>query len=145
MTCYYDSSLLLSALLEKESQFVDIWDQFPTRVSSNILKIECIISIRRAGKMQNLSPESTWVIDRINSLDKYFSFITLKYLDNSIEDIIQNNYKLADCRSLDAIHLATAEYFKPYISGPYVIGTLDRRMRKSAKESGYRLIPELHD
>jgi hypothetical protein len=144
MALYYDSSLILSAILEESRDFdlAAAWDNVPIRLSSNLLQIECIIGIRRAGGILNLRPDDDWIGCRIELLDRYFDGIHFKITDSSIEKIIRHNSAIAHCRSLDAIHLATALYFKPNLDEPLHIGTLDQRLRKSARDLGFELFPE---
>ncbi len=64
-----------------------------------------------------------------------------KRIDDDILDIIRKNAFLANCRSLDAIHVATALYFKPYQDEPIQIVTLDSRMRETAGKAGFTVLP----
>ncbi len=144
MVCYYDSSVMLSAVLEekRDYDYTLLWDNVSTRLSSNLLKIECIIGVRRAGLMQGLDPDNEWVTQRIDILEQYFNGIYFKLIDDSIEKTIRKCTALADCRSLDAIHLATALYFKPHLEEPVFISSLDKRMRAVASKLGFKLFPE---
>ncbi len=144
MAFYYDSSLLLSALLEEDHQ-VDTsaaWDDVGLRLSSNLLRIECIIGIRRSAILQKKGPGSEWVSHRIDLLDQFFNGMHFKIIDDSIEKTIRSNPAIARCRSLDAIHLATALYFKPNIDEPLYLASLDKRLREAAGELGFKLFPE---
>ncbi len=144
MALYYDSSLLLSAILEEDRDidFAAAWDDVTIRLSSNLLQIECIIGIRRAGGILNMSPDAEWISHRIDLLDRYFDGIHFKNMDSSIEKIIRDNPAIAHCRTLDAIHLATALYFKPNLDEPLHMGSLDQRLRKAAGDLGFELLPE---
>jgi hypothetical protein len=144
MAFYYDSSLILSAILEEDRivDFAASWDNLTIRLSSNLLQIECIIGIRRAGALLNLSPDDDWIGRRIDILESYFSGIHFKIMDSSIEKTIRDNSSIARCRSLDAIHLSTALYFKPNLDEPLYIATLDHRLRKAADELGFDVFPK---
>ncbi len=144
MALYYDSSLILSAILEEERDFdlAAAWDNVTVRLSSNLLQIECIIGIRRAGGILNLSPDDEWIGRRTDLLDRYFDGIHFKIMDSSIEQIIRGNPAIAHCRSLDAVHIATALYFKPNLDEPLRMGSVDQRLRKSARDLGFELFPE---
>ncbi len=144
MALYYDSSPILSAILEEERDFdlAAAWDNVTVRLSSNLLQIECIIGIRRAGGILNLSLDDEWIGRRIDLLDRYFDGIHFKIMDSSIEQIIRGNPAIARCRSLDAVHIATALYFKPNLDEPLRMGSLDQRLRKSARDLGFELFPE---
>jgi len=144
MALYYDSSLLLSAILEEDRDinFAAAWDDVTIRLSSNLLQIECIIGIRKAGDILNMSPDDEWTSHRIDLLDRYFDGIHFKNMDSSIEKIIRDNPAIAHFRSLDAIHLATALYFKPNLDEPLHMGSLDQRFRTAAGDLGFELFPE---
>ena len=144
MACYYDSSIILSVILEEKGDFDPalIWDDVTIRLSSNLLKVECIVGIRKAGFLQNLSAEDEWVTHRVDLLEQYFNGIHFKMMDSSIEDMIRKNAKLAGCRSLDAIHLATALYFQTHLEEELQIASLDKRLRKVAAGFGFKLQPD---
>jgi hypothetical protein len=63
----------------------------------------------------------------------------MKHIDETIESIIFHEPVLAECRSLDAIHLATAVFFQKYTSRPLLIATLDTRMRETAMKLGFKV------
>ena len=134
MACYYDSSFILAAILQNEdnAEFLKIWDEDSIRLSSNILRIECIISIRRLGKSDG-KKNKEWEKQSIQAVYDYFTHITFRKYDEEIEKLINNDDRFSLCRTLDAIHLATAFYFKPYIKDDIIICTLDKRMRETAQ------------
>lgn len=142
MAAYFDSSLILSALFEEREDldYDSLWRQ-DIRLSSNILKIEGIIGIRRAGQIQKLQPEDPWVQQRIIVFEQYVTSMNLKYLDQDIEQAIQDEPRYAGCRTLDAIHLATAGYFQKKLNQTVWICTLDLRMRTVAQGLGFKLLP----
>jgi predicted nucleic acid-binding protein len=144
MACYYDSSFFLSYVIEEKPK-EDLklyWEEDSVRLSSILLPIECIIAVRRAAKVLNIKPSDNWVINRIKIISEYIDYINLKVIDSSIKKIIQSEIKLSDCRSLDAVHLATALYYKPYLSEPLAICSLDKRMRYVAKKLDFKIIPQ---
>lgn len=59
----------------------------------------------------------------------------------AIEELIHLTPALADCRTLDAIHVATALHFKPYGEDPLEVVTLDRRMKQLAVTLGFKVQP----
>jgi predicted nucleic acid-binding protein len=144
MVYYYDSSILLSFILEEKRDIdpVSVWDGVSTRLSSNLLKIECIVGIRRSGIIQDLNPDDDWVNLRIGMLEQYFNGINFKLMDESIEATVRENASLTRCRALDAVHLATALYFKPHHEETLTIASLDKRMRAVASDLGFKLYPE---
>lgn len=143
MSSYYDSSLILSAVLEQRSDidYSEAWDDVPNRFSSNLLKIECIIGIRRAGLQQNFNPEDDWITLRLDRLERYFDGINFRIVDEAIEEVVRQTTQLAQCRSLDAIHLSTALYLQARIGEPLSMCTLDNRLRALAAAFGFPVVP----
>jgi predicted nucleic acid-binding protein len=143
MVRYFDSSIMLAGILDQEPQglIASLWDPSEIRLSSMLSKIECMIGVRRAGILQKLAPDGPWCMERIRLLDAYLEELECKRIDDDILDIIRKNAFLANCRSLDAIHVATALYFKPYQDEPIQIVTLDSRMRETAGKAGFTVLP----
>lgn len=144
MICYYDSSILLSAILEQrpKDELASCWDDVEIRLSSTLLKLECIVGIRRAGTVQNIEPDSKWVKSRLEILNEYLTEIYFRRVDDDIEEVVRNNSELSDCRTLDAVHVATALYLKPHLDEPITIVSLDNRLRRVAATFGFALLPE---
>ena len=143
MICYIDSSVMLSGMLEQgvDRSATRLWEESSERLSSSLLKVECLIGIRRAAFAQKLPPDDPWAEGRIGLLFKFMNSITFKMLDESIEDIIRATPELSNCRTLDAIHLATAMYFRPHLDDLLTVVTLDERMSALAKKLGFAVQP----
>ncbi|MGA2974643.1 MAG: PIN domain-containing protein [Spirochaetia bacterium] len=143
MVGYFDSSILLAGILGQESQgfIASLWDLAETRLSSILSKIECVIGVRRAATLQKLAPDSPWCRERIRLLEAFLEELNCKRIDEDILGLIRENSLLSNCRSLDAIHVATALYFKPYHDEPIQIVTLDGRMREAAGKAGFAVLP----
>ena len=69
--------------------------------------------------------------------------LNFKPLDSSIEEIIRGTPALADCKTLDAIHAATALYFRRFVEGPFEIVTIDKRMTQLAGKLGFQVQPSV--
>jgi hypothetical protein len=143
MVCYYDSSILLAGILEEHPTptLASYWDAASVRLSSTLLKIECLIGVRRAGALQHLPPDAPWVEQRADLLQRYTDEVDCKRLDDEIEEIVRQTPALCECRTLDAVHLATALYFRPHHDEPVMVVTLDRRMRGVAARLGFPILP----
>jgi len=143
MVRYFDSSIMLASILDQQPRglLALLWDPPEIRLSSTLSKIECMIGVRRAGTMQKLAPDGPWCLERIRLLDAYLEELECKRVDDDILDIIRRNAFLANCRSLDAIHVATALYFKAYQDETIQVVTLDSRMRETAGKAGFTVLP----
>jgi len=143
MACYYDSSILLAAILEQAplDRIASLWEPTQIRLSSVLSKIESMIGVRRAAMLQKLPPDGPWCTERIRLLDSYLDELECKRIDDDNQDIIRNTSSLANCRSLDAIHVATALYYKPHLDETIQVVTLDGRLRQTAIDAGFSVLP----
>ena len=143
MVRYFDSSILLAGILAQKKQDLtaSLWDPAETRLSSLLTKIECVIGVRRAGALQNLGADDPWCVERIRVLEEYLDELVCKRIDDDILDIIRKSTFLSNCRSLDAIHIASAMYFRPHQDEPIQVVTLDGRMRETAGKAGFTVLP----
>ena len=143
MICYFDSSAILSHLLEeREAPGISrLWDESTERLSSNLLKIECIVGIRRAGLAQGFPADTEWPMERIDLLSQFLSGMSFKIVDESVENVIRLTPGLSNCWALDAIHLATALLFRSNVDEPFSLVTLDNRMRVLAPQFGFSVLP----
>lgn len=140
---YFDASLLLGAVLEEASgeEAAAVWLAAGERLASDLLRYECVVALRRAAILQELDPGGEWAAERLARLESFFQSITFKAIDDSVEAVLRANPPLARCRCLDAIHLATAMYFRPHLDEPLAICSLDRRLREAALGLGFPVLP----
>jgi predicted nucleic acid-binding protein len=141
LVSYFDSSLLLSILLNevRSEEALSIWQKNKTRVSSILLKFEMNISLRRRLKQQRSILGNEWFKTRVQKLDKFLSDIFYRDITEAFENSIYGNYDfLSKCKSLDAIHIATAlDISEKYGRSEICICTYDKNMLKVAKELGF--------
>lgn len=137
---YFDTSFLLSILCrQSRSESVQqIWSESEYRLSSRLLAIESNVAIRRSFKQTGQS-NPQYLESQLSALQLFVDRIHMKHIDETIESIIFHEPVLAECRSLDAIHLATAVFFQKYTSRPLLIATLDTRMRETAMKLGFKV------
>ena len=144
MVCYYDTSFLLTAVLEQSppQAMVQLWNDADERVSSFLLRLECVVGLTRAALRQGVEPADRWFTDRQELLDEYLSSVHLVSVDEAIERVLRQETGLAHCRSLDAIHLATALYVAPNLDVPLTVCTFDQRMASVAVAHGLAVWPD---
>jgi predicted nucleic acid-binding protein len=115
MIGYFDSSVILAILFneEKQEEALKYWNDTDTKISSILLKIETIISLRRLYNNNKQRLDDSWLTEKLKELNEYLKEINYRIIDEGLEISISANNDLAKCRSLDAIHIATAlEYRK---------------------------------
>ena len=125
---YIDSSALLKLVLsERESPALgEVLSQWPDRVSSVLLPIECRRIVLRAG-----NPPT--VIDR---LEEELSSVTLILLEEPVQKLA-GTIGPPRLGSLDAIHLASALSIGDY---PEAFVTYDDRLADAARALGLNVL-----
>lgn len=143
MPAYVDSSLLLSMLLNDENaaRASQAWREHQDRVASTLIELECITVLRRVAKQYpRRLPKKRLSLLR-ERLASYLEEVSLKHIDDTVIEIIRREDRLAGCRTLDAVHIATALLFQSVADGPLHVCTLDQRMAKACKQFGLVPIP----
>jgi len=138
---YFDSSFLLTILMNEplSEEALVIWQSNKTRVSSILLRFETNIVLRRNYRNRMNKVNSDWLTSRLQDLNKFLNDIFYRDLTEDFENSIYNNYDfLSKCKSLDAIHLATAlDISEKYGRNEICICSFDKNMLKVAKELGF--------
>jgi predicted nucleic acid-binding protein len=147
MAGYYDSSLILAIVLGQGDRdaLLRIWDDEDNRMSSVLLRPECVVSIRRLAGMNAGTPADrrrARVEENLTVLEPYLRRLTYKALDDSVADLVRQDQRLAECRTLDAVHIATALWFQPHLDDPLRICSLDLRLRALARRLALPVRPE---
>jgi predicted nucleic acid-binding protein len=78
------------------------------KVSSILLKIETIVSLRRVYEHNKGKLNNGWLAEKTKEIDEYLNEVNYRIIDAEIEKVIYQQKELSQCQSLDAIHLATA-------------------------------------
>jgi predicted nucleic acid-binding protein len=136
---YYDTSVLLSLLL-RDHNFAKasvLWSRFENRVSSTLLEVEALTVIRRIARQYETTLRDNWLSSKRELLNQYLKEISLKHFDADIIDLLRAQDNLGQCRTLDAIHLATTMLFKKVADASFYLCTFDKRMTRLAHELGF--------
>ena len=141
-TGYIDSSFLLSILFEDDNYEVsiDIWNSLDIFLSSLLLEIECRINIYKYCLVYRKDKE--FFKEKDEELTELLKSISKKNIDAEILLEIQNQEKLKRLKSLDSIHLATANIYKKLIKEKLLICSYDKNMMKAGEELGMEIIRE---
>ena len=140
MVCYIETSIILSLLLEDEffDEAVKIWNSPNEKVTSILTGIECIIVIRRYYKTYSKKLTSKWLSIQEKKIKEMLSECNLLNIGEDVQKIIELKREIADCRSLDAIHLATAIYFKNQLGvSKMSLYSFDKRVTSVAEKFGF--------
>ena len=148
MLYYFDSSIILAILLDEKRKLEaqELWQKSSTRVSSLLLKLETITVLRRTYEHNKSNLDSSWLTKKTLELEEYLQEINFRIVDEDIEKLIFLKKELAKCKTLDAIHIATAiEMSKIVSSSDFYLYTFDREMAKLAKMLKFKINEVIED
>ena len=135
---YVDSSVLLAVYLDQpeSDRGRAVLAEDPALVSSWLLAIEVPVVLRRAFGGKRDARRLSAALARF---DGDLAAIGLVAGLPEVADRVRRDPRLADCRSLDAIHAATALIIRELSGRPLRLVTFDARLSQVAE----RLAPEI--
>lgn len=138
---YIDTSFLLSILFEDENyeRSVECWNGLSSMVSSVLLEVESRINLHKkfAGAQYR---ETQLTLQKQKQLNDILESIHRKHVDEEIVLEVNNHDQLKRARSLDAIHLATANIMKKLAADEFLLCSYDKRMNEVAQAIGVRIL-----
>ena len=142
MVIYFDSSVLLSLLLNdsRYSKAAQLWEQSTLRVSSILLQAECLNVIRRTHRNAPKKFTKQWLLETESLLEQLLEECALRSIDTQIISVLQEEKNLAQCRTLDALHIATAKLFSFADREPLTIASFDIKMANVARSVGFEVL-----
>jgi predicted nucleic acid-binding protein len=138
---YFDSSVLLAILFEEErrEEAYSYWAEAANRVSSILLRIESVVSLRRAYERSKSKLPGNWLSEKTRELDEYLNEADYRIISEKLERSIYLNKDLAKCRALDAIHIATALGYREANNGENInFYTFDTAMHDLAEHFRFK-------
>jgi predicted nucleic acid-binding protein len=140
---YFDSSAVLAFILGQPEgpQTLDIWIGQDSRCSSILLRAECFINLRKHAARLPKGASEGWLRERTAFLENSLEEIHLKDIDASVLRVIERETGLSECRTLDALHLATALQMRERAGEGFKLVTLDERMRQTAAKLKFEVLP----
>lgn len=142
MLYYFDSSILLAILLDEKRKDIalNLWNEATIKVSSILLKLETITVLRRTFEHNKSRLDSSWITRKINELNEYLMEVNFRIIDEDIEKIIVLRKEIAKCKTLDAIHIATALEFSSLMpTSEFYLYTFDKNMSDLAKSLKFKI------
>lgn len=140
---YFDSSAVLAFLMQQPEgdETQAIWRDEPKRVSSMLLKAECLATLRRNAGRVAKGQSQAWLNQRISLMASRMEEISLTDVDESILSVLERETVLSECRALDALHIATAVSIRDRTGERVTVVSLDERMRQTAKSVNLEVAP----
>ena len=141
MLYYFDSSVLLAILLDekRKASALSLWNPASVRVSSILIKLEAITVLRRTYDHNKSKLETSWLTKKTQELDEYLKEVNFRIVDEDIEKVIFLRKELGKCRTLDAIHVATAIEMSTIVPAEdFFFYSFDNEMIKLAKTMKFR-------
>jgi predicted nucleic acid-binding protein len=132
--------MVLAILLEekRKKEAFEYWQNSSMRVSSILLRIETIVSLRRTYEYYQKKLDHAWLTEKTKILDEYLSEVNYRIIGTTIEREIYLKKELSKCRSLDAIHVATALKFREMNNVDVVLYTFDKTMHELAEHYRFK-------
>ena len=140
---YFDSSAVLEVLLGdcRSGEVIACWGSDTQRLSSILLEAECVTVLRRIERVGRAKRSSANVRRRFAALASYLPGMTIRQVDGDVLDVLRRLPGLSSCRSLDALHLATAMLFQQHTDVPLKICAFDDGMRNAAQQLNLVVVP----
>jgi predicted nucleic acid-binding protein len=137
---YIDTSFLLSIILEDKNyeQSEVCWNTLDAMFSSVLLEIESRINIYKY--LHSLKKDKSWYQGKEKQLQGVLESINRMTIDEEIVLEIKNHDKLKNARSLDGIHLATANILNKLMEEKLLLCSYDKRMIEIGGEIGLKLL-----
>jgi predicted nucleic acid-binding protein len=132
--------MVLAILLEeaRKKEAYEYWQNSSIRVSSILLRIETVVSLRRTYEYYKNNLDDDWLIGKLKILDEYLNEVNYRIIGTKIEREIYLKKELSKCRSLDAIHIATALKFREMNNADIVLYTFDKTMHELAEHYRFK-------
>jgi len=122
----------------RQDEAIYIWKSNPIKISSILLKIETNISLLKFYKQNEYKLGINWLNEKKALRKKLLNEVFLNDITESFADTMEQNDILAKCKSLDAIHIATAiDISEKYSKSEICICSFDKNMLRIAKEFGF--------
>jgi predicted nucleic acid-binding protein len=132
--------MVLAILLDekKKTEAYEYWQDSSIRVSSILLRIETVVSLRRTYEYYKNRLDDAWLAEKSKLLDEYLNEVNYRIIGTKIEREIYLKKELSKCRSLDAIHIATALKFREMNNVDVVLYTFDKTMYELAEHYRFK-------
>jgi predicted nucleic acid-binding protein len=140
MILYAESSAILAWLLGEPSQSLVLAElRSATRVvSSSLTGVECARGLARAHALGRISAADE--LAGLRLLDVAESSWDVHDLSELVTRKARSRFPLEPIRTLDALHIATAQVFSEAL-GELAVLTFDARVRHNALALGMKIVP----
>jgi predicted nucleic acid-binding protein len=131
---------VLSILLNEQRQdgAYLLWENSEIRISSILLRIETIVTLRRIYERNKSKLDENWLGRKTKELEEYLNEINYLIIDDRIERTIYSRKELSNCKALDAIHISTALQYREISEENINLYTFDIQMSNLAKHFKFK-------
>ncbi|MDR1317896.1 MAG: PIN domain-containing protein [Spirochaetales bacterium] len=123
---------------KKKTEAYEYWQDSSIRVSSILLRIETVVSLRRTYDYYKKKLDDAWLSEKSKLLDEYLNEVNYRIIGTNVEREIYFKKELSKCRSLDAIHIATALKFREMNNTDIILYTFDKTMHELAEHYRFK-------
>ncbi len=123
----------------RANEALSYWHDCHQPVSSELTLFECSSVIHRYADKMPQTVGATWSKESFNWLDTISQRLILHAVEGTVLTFCRSRKAFGACRTLDAIHLATACLFQK-AAEEFLLITFDRRMQTCARDLGVPVI-----
>lgn len=132
---YFDTSIILSLLFSDDNanRALELWQGDFARASSSLLRLECWVNFHKHVARVPKEMSNEWRKTGTKWLEGIFPQFYFYEIDETVSSEVAANSLYGKCRTLDAIHLASASILARE-ADQFSIATFDIRMQQTAEE-----------
>jgi predicted nucleic acid-binding protein len=118
---------------QRQDEAYFLWENSKIRVSSILLRIETIVTVRRIYEQNKSRLDENWLGRKTKELEEYLNEVNYLVIDDGIERTIYSRKELSNCKTLDAVHVSTALQYREITEENINLYTFDVPMSNLAK------------
>ncbi len=135
-TVYLDSSVVLRWLLKDQNALHD-FGSWKHAASSFLLEVECVRTLDRLRNENRIS--APVYADLLDQFNEFARSLELFHIDTRVLALAKSQY-VAPVKTLDAIHIATAQLWQAERAETILLLSHDQKMNLIAKSIGLKTL-----
>jgi predicted nucleic acid-binding protein len=133
---YVDSSVVLR-VVQRAANALPQWDLIDQLISSVLLRVECVRTIERLRMIDQVAGDQ--LLEYRVTIAAIAGEAELIAIDESILELAEGEFS-APLKSLDAIHLASAIWWRDYHHVNLAFATHDKTLARAARAAGFEVL-----
>jgi predicted nucleic acid-binding protein len=133
---YIDSSVLLRIVFRSPNP-LDVWNEIKFHVSSTLLRLECARALERLRLTKKAAGRQ--IAEHRVAIELITDDMDLVAIDDKILDLAAGTFAVP-LKALDAIHLATAIWWRDEYRLELAFATHDDQLAEAARYAGFEVL-----